>query len=60
MKNGYVDCGAGFVNSLEDLPLSVECCQSQQAGLSAVLLIFLNKEPYFLMLIKFSFLDQIF
>ncbi|KAL5251451.1 hypothetical protein ACHWQZ_G016969 [Mnemiopsis leidyi] len=30
VKNGYVDCGAGFVNSIEDLPVSVECCQPQQ------------------------------
>ena len=32
MVDGYVDCGAGFVNDIQDLPASVECCEFPRAG----------------------------
>ena len=32
VKNGYGDCGSGFVNSMEDLPVSLECCSFPAPG----------------------------
>ena len=33
MISGYGNCGAGFVNSLDDIPVSLECCKLSSAPL---------------------------